>query len=562
MRTAASRGICWVGLVVWLGCGGSGGGAGDDCGERAAASAATEWARRAAFYEVFVRSFQDSDGDGVGDLNGLISRLDYLNDGRVGGADLGVDALWLMPIFAAASYHGYDTVDYEAVDAAYGSGVDFDRLIAEAHRRGIRVIVDLVVNHTSDQHPWFISASNPASPDRSKYVWRGDNPGWSQPWGGGSVWHPLGGAFYYGVFWSGMPDLNLTSTAVRDEIVRIARGWLARGVDGFRLDAVRYAIETGPGSGQQDTPETHAWWRDFARRAKDGNGNAFLVGEAWADTRTVGRYYGALDEMDATFDFALQDAIVKTLQYRSAQFLADVFCALADGYPAGALDAVFLGNHDMARLATRLESDPARLTLAAVLQTTLPGTPFLYYGEEIGMRNAKIPADYPADLAYRTPMQWDATGNGGFTSGTPWFPLGEDYAETNAAAQQADPDSLWHRYRRLLAIRKQSEPLAVGDFVPVHALGAAEPAVVSYARRAAGKLAMVVANTTGAPLTGVTLDLSAAGAAEGAVTDLWIAAAATPLSAANMAAYPLGEVPAFGWRLLEGAAALNRSERP
>ncbi len=210
------------------------------------------WLDGATFYQVFVRSFADSDGDGVGDLRGLTERLDYLNDGDPGtGNDLGVTGIWLMPIFESPSYHGYDVVDYEAVDREYGSLADFRALTEAAHERGIRVILDLVLNHSSSQHPWFLdSASSPASPRRGWYVWRDQNPGWAPPWGGTApTWHanPFGPGFYYGVFWSGMPDLNFASADVVDEAERLARLWLDRGAAGFRLDAVRYLIETGAG---------------------------------------------------------------------------------------------------------------------------------------------------------------------------------------------------------------------------------------------------------------------------------------------------------------------------
>jgi glycosidase len=221
------------------------------------------------FYEVFVRSFADGNGDGKGDLPGLIARLDYLNDGDPAtSTDLGVDALWLMPVFASPSYHGYDVTDYEKVNPIYGTNADLERLLAEAHRRGMRVIVDLVLNHTSDQHPWFRdSASSPTAPKRDWYVWRADDPKWVQPWNEKqSVWHQHAGAWYYAIFWGGMPDLNYRTQAVREEAKRIARYWLSRGVDGFRLDAIRHLIETGPGDGQAGNPDTHAFLRNSRGR--------------------------------------------------------------------------------------------------------------------------------------------------------------------------------------------------------------------------------------------------------------------------------------------------------
>jgi alpha-amylase len=237
------------------------------------------WAHGAVFYEVFVRSFQDSNGDGKGDLRGLASRLDYLNDGDPErGDDLGVDAVWLMPVFASPSYHGYDTTDYETINKDYGSGDDFALLIREAHRRGIRVIIDLVLNHTSREHPWFLeSASSPSSPKRDWYVWSPTDPHWKKPWDPSSeTWHPLGGAYYYGLFWAGMPDLNYRTPAVREEMKRIAALWLGRGVDGFRLDAVRHLVENGPDE-QVDQPETHAYLKEFAAYVRSVKPEAVLV---------------------------------------------------------------------------------------------------------------------------------------------------------------------------------------------------------------------------------------------------------------------------------------------
>src|SRR5262245_24492704 len=238
--------------VLALACAGAPLAAPPPAGVAAVSQWKNDWARGAVFYEVFVRSFADSNGDGIGDLRGLTAKLDYLNDGDPAtDGDLGVDALWLMPVFDSPSYHGYDTVDYEKIEPDYGTGEDFDRFLAEAHRRGIRVILDFVMNHSSSQHPWFVeSASSPTSARRDWYVWRADDPGWTQPFpGGGSnhTWHAKNGAFFYGIFWSGMPDLNFSTPAVRQEIERLAASWLARGVDGFRLDATRHLFANGPG---------------------------------------------------------------------------------------------------------------------------------------------------------------------------------------------------------------------------------------------------------------------------------------------------------------------------
>ncbi|MEO6487617.1 MAG: alpha-amylase family glycosyl hydrolase, partial [Thermoanaerobaculia bacterium] len=242
-----------------------------------------EWARGAVFYEIFVRSFSDSNADGIGDINGMIEKLDYLTY-------LGVDGVWLMPVFESPSYHGYDTTDYETIERDYGTNADFQRFLDEAHRRGIRVIVDFVANHTSSEHPWFIdSAASATSPKRDWFVWSTANPGWKQPWGGNDPsWHLRNGAYYYGAFWSGMPDVNYRSPAAKAEMFRLARHWLAQGVDGYRLDATRYLVETGPGeAGQADTPETHRVLRELSDEVRRIRPDAVLVAENTTDIRTL-----------------------------------------------------------------------------------------------------------------------------------------------------------------------------------------------------------------------------------------------------------------------------------
>ncbi len=425
------------------------------------------WANGVVFYEVFVRSFQDSNGDGKGDLPGLISRLDYLNDGKPEtSSDLGVDALWLMPVFASPSYHGYDTTDYERVNPDYGTNEDLTRLCTEAHRRGMHVIVDLVVNHTSNQHPWFIdSASSPDSPKRDWYVWSPTDLGWAQPWNAaGSSWHKKNGAYYYGLFWAGMPDLNLRTPAVRAEAKRIAEFWLARGVDGFRLDAARHLIETGPGDGQSDSAETHAFWKEFAAYVRSVRPDAVLVGEAWTETPKIAPYYGATDvvprgdQLALNFDFPLAKQVVQGVNMGEALGIAQTLREIADAYPPGATDVPFLTNHDMRRVASVFKGDPGKLRSAAAVLLTLPGTPFLYYGEEIGLLNGT--AD--GDEAKRTPMPWNGTAGGGFTTGKPWYRFAPGQETTNVAAQTGDPRSLLSHYRQWIRARHASPALSRG----------------------------------------------------------------------------------------------------
>lgn len=447
------------------------------------------WWDGAVFYEVFVRSFADSNGNGMGDLAGLTARLDYLNDGDPRTpTDLGVDALWLMPIMKSPSYHGYDVTDYEAVNPQYGTMTDLDRLVAEAHRRGVRVVLDLVLNHTSDAHPWFReSAKGPASPKRDWYIWSPTDLGWPQPWNAASdsTWHPRNGAFYYGVFWGGMPDLNYRNPEVREEAKRIARFWLGHGVDGFRLDAIRHLIETGPGAGQAGSPENHVFLREFAQAVKAAKPDAMLVGEVWSTAADIADYYGeGNDELDMLFDFPLAGAIVQDVAAGESGRIVNALDDVAKLYPRGAVDAVFLTNHDQIRVATALGDDPAREKLAAAILLTLPGAPFIWQGEELGMQNGPG----REDEWKRTPMPWDGSEAGGFTTGKPWMEFAPGKETQNVAAEAGDPRSVLSRYRLLIRARHASPALARGSIEVLDA----GPAALAFVRRGEGESVLVV----------------------------------------------------------------------
>ncbi|HSP17287.1 MAG TPA: alpha-amylase family glycosyl hydrolase [Thermoanaerobaculia bacterium] len=454
-----------------------------------------DWANGAVFYEIFVRSFKDSNGDGVGDLNGLIEKLDYLNDGNPAtSTDLGIDAIWLMPVFESPSYHGYDTVDYETIARDYGSNADFQRLLSEAHHRGIRVIVDYVMNHTGSEHPWFIdSASSPTSAKRDWYVWSSTDQGWTQPWGGSNpTWHPKNGAWFYGVFWAGMPDLNYRTPAVRREMERIARLWLQQGVDGFRLDATRHLIEDGPGAAQTDTPETHALLKEFATFVRQTKPESILVAENWTDTPIIATYYGSTaaikggDEMPMNFDFPLAAAIVEGVNAGRANGIADKLREILRTYPQGIIDAPFLTNHDQVRLATVFGNNTSKMKNAAAILLTLPGAPFLYYGEEVGLQNGPT----SGDESKRTPMPWDNAN--GFTTGAPWFGYAPGREQENIAAEANDPGSLWSRYRDLITARHSSSALMHGS---IEVLDTAS-SVLAFVRTAGNERVLVVHNVT------------------------------------------------------------------
>jgi glycosidase len=433
---------------------------------------------------VFVRSFADSDGDGIGDLRGLTQRLDYLNDGDPKTTtDLGVTALWLMPVTQSPSYHGYDVADYKAIEQDYGTADDFRALVAAAHARGIDIIVDLVMNHTSVDHPWFKDAQTPGSAHDDWYVWStGTKPPFAGP-SGNPVWHRNGDRWYYGYFSDSMPDLNLRNPDVTAALDEVASFWLDDlGVDGFRLDAARHLIEDG--KTLQNTPETFAWLAAFRDKVHADKPDALVLGEDWDPTVISSRYVrqGSLD-MDFEFDFA--GAITGSIRSRDPGSYRAAEDEIQSSYPPAGF-GTFLSNHDQNRILSQLSGDIPAAKLAATLLLTSPGVPFVYYGEEIGMTGTK------PDERIRTPMRWDDTaGSAGFTTGTPWETLSEDPATTNVAAESADPGSLLSTYRGLIQLRASHPALSHGNWT---ALGSTASSVLAYLRQADGESIVVVSN--------------------------------------------------------------------
>ena len=419
------------------------------------------WWNDATFYEIFVRSFKDSDGDGIGDLNGVVEKLDYLNDGDPTTTDdLGVTGIWLMPIFESPSYHGYDVTDYYKVNPDYGTNEDLQRLIAEAHKRGIRVIIGLPLNHTSTQHPWFVeSASSPDSAKRDWYIWRDENPGYRGPWGQ-KVWHREGDAWYYAVFWDQMPDLNYENPEVTAEMMNVVTFWQNEmGVDGFRLDGAKHLIENG--EAQENTTQTRQWLQEFYKTYKGNDPDAFTVAEIWSPTSIVARYVKDQDEVDVAFEFDLSEAILNSVQGGYRNQVSDQMDRVERAYPPLQY-ATFIANHDMDRAMSQLEQNEGKAKAAASLQLTLPGVPFIYYGEEIGMTGVK------PDENIRRPMQWDSESTKvGFSDGRPWRAVSPDYQTRSVALQEDNPDSLLNHYRRLIQLRNEHEALRVGDWLEV-----------------------------------------------------------------------------------------------
>ena len=318
------------------------------------------WWNGGVCYEVFVRSFSDSDGDGIGDLQGLIEKLDYLNDGDPATTtDLGVSCLWLMPIFESPSYHGYDVTDYYTIDADYGTNADFTALMAAAHERGIKVLLDLVLNHTSNEHPWFQAALNdPGSPYRDWYIFVDESPGYLGPWAQG-VWHPspVGDDYYYGIFVDTMPDLNYRNPAVTEEARNISRFWLEEmGADGFRLDAIKHLIEDG--TIQENTPQTHEWIRQYHDFLATIAPEAYTVGEIGGSTvQALQPYYAA--QLTSYFDFEIGPDILSAATAADATAFGVSAQEATLDLPNGGW-APFLTNHDQARTMSILGGDPDR----------------------------------------------------------------------------------------------------------------------------------------------------------------------------------------------------------
>jgi alpha-glucosidase len=468
------------------------------------------WWRDGVFYQIYPRSFQDTNGDGVGDLPGIVVRLDHLNGTS---ASLGVDAIWLSPFYRSPmADFGYDVSDYCDVDPAFGTLADFDRLLAEAHRRGIRVIVDLVPNHTSDRHPWFESSrSSRQDPKREWYKWADPRRGGGPPnnWRSvfrrvGSAWtlDPRTGQYYLHHFLPEQPDLNWWNEEVRAAMDEVMRFWLDRGVDGFRVDVAhglvrdrelrnnpRFRFFGWPPLRNWDLEGVHEIHRRWRRILDSYEGDRMAVGEVNPrGLNRLVRYYGHDDELQLSFNFHFLEQPWQAERFRA---VVERWEALL---PAASWPDYTLSNHDRSRTVTRYGSQTAGVAAAMLL--TLRGTPFLYYGEEIGMTDVRIPPERVRDVngrdPERTPMQWDATANAGFSSAEPWLPVAPDHRERNVAAQRDDPASLFSLYRRLIGLRKSSVALRRGSF---RALPSPR-GVYAYARESDGDRVLVALNFT------------------------------------------------------------------
>ncbi|HEY3474612.1 MAG TPA: alpha-amylase family glycosyl hydrolase, partial [Anaerolineales bacterium] len=430
----------------------------------------------------------------IGDFNGITEKLDYLQE-------LGIKGLWLMPIHPTPSYHGYHVTDYYAVNPEYGAMEDFRRLLDEAHKRDIKIIIDFVLNHTSDQHPWFQSAIRPGSEYRDWYVWEESDPGTRGPWNQ-QVWYQgPNGDYYYAVYVREIPDLNYDNRAVREEAKKITAFWLTEvGIDGFRLDGVRYWVE---GEKLADSPSNHKFLEEWGKFYRGLDGQAFSVGEAWTDNANVREYTNTDAELDAAFNFDLSTAILKSINENNNASVRFVLQTTVRDFPQQD-NANFLTNHDMNRVMSQFGGDEARAKSAAGILLTAPGIPFLYYGEEIGMSGTRT-SGAGADIPIRTPMQWSGDEGAGFTEGTPWTAINSDYPEVNVEAQTGEADSLLEHYRKLIQLRNGHPALQTGQ---TYVAESTSSKLVPYLRASEEEMLLVLINIDDAPVTDYELNLS------------------------------------------------------
>ncbi|MDX9864067.1 MAG: alpha-amylase family glycosyl hydrolase [Anaerolineaceae bacterium] len=477
------------------------------------------WWRDGVIYQIYPRSFADSNADGFGDLNGITEKLDYIQS-------LGVDAVWLSPIYPTPDADfGYDVSDYTNIDPRFGTLADFDHLLTSAHQRGLRIVLDLVLNHTSDQHPWFLeSRKDKTNPKRDWYLWRDPAPNGGPPnnWVstfGGPGWEldKSTGQYYFHMFYKEQPDVNWRNPDLRQAMLNVFRFWLERGVDGFRLDVFNCyfkdaAFRSNPRKAgirpfdrlvhvyDNDRPEMLPLLEEI-RGILDEYPDRYAIGETFLATAKSAAIYSQPGRLHAAFNF---DFLKFPWRPR---FYLDGVQRWEQALHPDTWPTYVLNNHDVKRIATRIGKgeDDERLKVAAAFLLTQRGTPFLYYGEEIGMRDIPVrrrsEIKDPIGKRYwpimvgrdgcRSPMQWDSTPQAGFTSGTPWLPVHQNAAQRNVTAQEADPNSLLHFYRQLLKLRRETPALRSGMTVM---LTQDSHAILSYLRQTADQTVLVALN--------------------------------------------------------------------
>ncbi|MDF8333830.1 alpha-amylase family glycosyl hydrolase [Novosphingobium cyanobacteriorum] len=491
---------------------------------RVPAAKSDRWWERAVIYQIYPRSFQDSNADGVGDLEGIRRRLDYI-------ASLGVDAIWLSPIYPSPmADFGYDVADHCDVDPMFGSLASFDKLLDDVHAHGLKLLLDFVPNHTSDQHPWFHeSRSSRSNPKRDWYIWRDPAPdggppnNWTSDMGGSAwEWDAATGQYYLHAFLREQPDLNWRNPDVRQAMLDVLHFWLDRGVDGFRIDVLWHCYKAAelpdnppnpdyrPELGEKhkvlqhysaDQPEIHELAAAF-RTMADSYGERLLVGEVCLPLPRLMAYYGseAAPGVHLPFNFALLDCPW------NPRALAEIITTYEAALPPAGWPNWVIGSHDAPRIAARIGEAQARVAMMLLL--TLRGTPTLYQGDELGIGKVPIPAHRvrdPQDLRQpglglgrdrsRTPMPWNSAPFAGFSSTEPWLPLNPDWGSRNVSAQAADPGSMLALTRKLLHFRRLSDALTRGAFSLLHA----DEAVLAYERTFADERLVVVLNLSALP---------------------------------------------------------------
>lgn len=513
------------------------------------------WWKEAVVYQIYPRSFMDSNGDGIGDLQGILQKLPYLKD-------LGVDVLWLSPIYQSPNDdNGYDISDYRAIMPEFGTMADFDLLLAEMHRLGLKLMMDMVVNHTSDEHPWFKKAvENKTSPYREYYFFRdGQNGGAPNNWSshfGFSAWkkEPRLGQYFLHLYTKKQPDLNWDNPQVREEIYNMMNFWLKKGIDGFRMDVVSYlskvpGLPAMPGKELQlatpyfsNGPRIHEYLREMNRRVFSKK-DLITVGEMVSVTTEEARLYTEENRKELnmvfTFEHMYLDAVGEDkwkLRPWTLAELKQVFGKWQANLQNGCWNSLYLNNHDQPRMVSRFGNDTEyreqSAKMLATLLHTLQGTPYIYQGEELGMTNIRFkniedykdidtlnhyaeatgaqgqPAEEVMRQIYtkgrdnaRTPMQWTKGENAGFTTGTPWLPANSNHSFINAEAQQNDPDSVFSYYKKLLRLRKQHKVMVYGNYLP---LCEEHPSVYAYLREYQGQRLLVLLNFF-APATSIQL---------------------------------------------------------
>ncbi|MDE6233287.1 MAG: leucine-rich repeat protein [Lachnospiraceae bacterium] len=453
-------------------------------------------AKQGVYYEIFVRSFADSDGDGIGDFNGVTAKLDYLKE-------LGIEGIWLMPVNASPSYHGYDVTDYMTLNGEYGTEEEFKNMLSEAHKRGIKVIMDFVINHTSNSHPWFESAiSDVHSPYRDYYrfVSRYDTDNYSEfdmsPWGS-DVWQRAGDYYYYSAFYGFMPDLNYNNPKVREEIKNAAGKWLNMGIDGFRLDAAMHIYGDYEFRQMTDKERLDAniqWWNEFASYCETINPDVYLVGEAWQNDEVLAEY---VQPFDTKFNFAFEQNMMSSVQEGKAVLqdgtsLAQSLQNILDEYgkkDTKYLDGIFGTNHDQNRIMSQVEGNADKARLVANIYMTLPGNPYIYYGEELGMYGSGD------DENKRTPFIWSSDKSDMMTS---WEADSQNGSVSPFNVQKTDENSMYNYYKKMIELRKSHKALTSGSY---KAVSSGNDDVMAYIREYDGEKLIVIHNLSSESVT-------------------------------------------------------------